>query len=349
MKAKGQILPLLAIGIIVVAVLVGVFIDGAIFAWKKIEAQTNASAACLGAATFESIGQTAWSGFISSLTSNGMTSITYEPAQGSGNLLAKGLEIQLDGTYRVGLAWDEPTHFLSIVGIDSFPVSGKARCIGPRAGLVPIAVRESAVIYSQNNPGASYTILGNDPAWELADEESGTNFRGAIFPHMNCQGAYDQYGNWINPTNCPFVTTYAPIIDQPPSAQTQKDLVKDCFAGINCRVWPETNTYVPIVSGTSSNFLCKALQDSGYKVGDRMVVVVFEDGVVHDPDPTYGNWENVHILYYAVFQLDSFLPNSNNCNHVEASLVSAPFYSLDEIDINVSSREITWDFEGTLP
>lgn len=344
-QEKGQIVIIMAVALIGLMALVGLVLDMAMWAWLKIDADTKASMACVAAAEAYRIGHDPYTAYSDILDKNGYPASRYSPEEGSGLDLNKGLEY-LGSSWVSAVSWQEPTSFLRIVGIKSFPIRGRSRCVGrDSGGLAPIAVRRSAVLDSlSGKPPEEYTILGRDPKWDLADKESGTNFRGAVFLHMWCIPATDP--------NCPNVRVFYPLTEEPPSAQTQKKLVLDCFMGINCSIWPDSGQRLPIVSGTSNKQLCKAFQDGGWQVGDKVVVIIF-DGEVYAPDPTYGNWENVATVGYAVYQITAFEPNANNCNHVKARLVSPQIYtSIDDIPSDIillKSREIQWDYQGSIP
>lgn len=344
---KGQILPMVPAVLIGIFVLVSLALDGALYVWLKYDADTNAARACIAAAEAHRRGGSAQAAYEALLQRNGYTADRYSPNEGSGASLTRGLDNAGSSWYSAVL-WDEPTiGFFHLVGVDTMPILGQSRCVGrDSGGLSPIAVRETALEHSwAGGDPQEYTILGRDPHWDLADVESGTNFRGAVFLHMWCVPASDP--------NCPDVRVFYPLTEDPPSAQTQKKLAEDCFMGINCAIWPETLPQrLPIVSGTSNAQLCQAMQDGGWEVGDRIVVLVF-DGEVHSPDPTYGNWENVAVLGFAVYEITGFEPNDNNCNHVLARLVSDQIYTdLDDIPNDVillRSREIQWDYQGAIP
>jgi len=342
---RGQVLVILAFGLVFLAALVGLMIDAAIYTTNNLIAHNNASVGCITAAEAYRRGGNPSTAFANIMTANGVTASVYSPNEGSGLTLTRGLENSGDMSWRAALAWEEPTSFLSIVGIRTMPIRGRARCVGrDSGGLAPIAVRESAVQDSLTGiPPDEYTILGRDPSWDLADVESGTNFRGAVFMHIWCVPSGDP--------NCPDIRVFYPLTEDPPSAQTQKKLVADCFNGINCSIWPPVSERLPIVSGTSNNQLCKAFQNGGWQVGDKVAVIVF-DGTVYSPDPTFGNWENVAVIGYAVYEIREFLPNDNTCNYVTAHLVGGIYHSLEEIPADVillRSREISWDYGGSIP
>ena len=343
---RGQVLLILAFGMVFLAALVGLMIDVGIYTTNNIIAHNNAAVGCVTAAEAYRRGGSATIAFANILQQNGMVPTTYSPNQGTGLGLTRGLENQGDGSWRAAVTWQQPTGFLGIVGIRDMTIRGRARCVGrDSGGLAPIAVRQSAVEDSLYGiPPEEYSILGRDPHWDLADVESGTNFRGAVFVHMWCIPSGDP--------NCPNIRYFYPLTEAPPSAQTQKRLVEDCFKGINCSIWPPVSERLPIVSGTSDNQLCHAFQAGGWEVGDKIVVIVF-DGTVYKPAPGYGNWENVAVVGYAVYEITRFEPNPRNCNNVIARLASDRIYdSLDDIPADVillRSREISWDYGGPIP
>lgn len=338
---KGQILYIALVYMIVLLIGIGALIDLARWNASSKIAETAARAACEDAVDAAWLGGNAQTTFSTVMLANGIPTENFSPKEGTGASLKKGLEPQSDGSYRAADSWTEPTSFLQILWIRLFGVLGKARCVAGNTGGAPIAVRESAVAYSLANPGAAYTILGRDPKWKLADVESGTNFRGAVYVHMWCEPSSDP--------NCPNQQIFWPLTSVPPSPATEKQLAQDCFSGINCGIDVPIGTRLPIVGGTSDAMLCKSFQNA-YKVNDYVKVVVF-NGTVENPDPTYGNWENVRVIYYAIYQIASFEPNANNCNHVKAKLVGGPYTSEDQIPENflLQTREISWDYQGVLP
>jgi hypothetical protein len=159
---------------------------------------------------------------------------------------------------------------------------------------------------------------------------------------------------------CPAVLVLDPLdpADPPPNEQTQKKLVGDCLVGINCNsIWglktddPATAgvneaTRIAAVSGTSVPELCQAF-NSIYDIGDRVVVIVYND-VLYNPD--HGSyWENVDVLFYAIYEVTDLKPTEAHCNNVEARLIDAtPYSSLQGID-GLHSREISWDYYGVIP
>jgi hypothetical protein len=238
------------------------------------------------------------------------------------------------GSIKVVLSGETPAYFLAIVGIDSLPISGRARCLIPQGTFKPIAVRMSAVEHSLGGGSPEeYEILGSSPKWDLADVESGKNFRGAVFLHMRCKSIDD-----VPVENCPAVDVFDPLDAEPPSPQSVKDLAEACFENTGCNIRHPAGSYLPIVSGTSNKFLVEAFCSTGCFEGQLVAVLIF-DGTVYDPDPGYGNWENVKIIGFAVYEIVEI-----DTNTIIAKLHSGPFNSLDDLDIEIDPREIPWKY-----
>lgn len=321
MMQKGQTIPLLAVGIMALAVLAGAVIDLGQYAWLTIMAHDDAATACVDAVEAWASGWNSYATFEWSLQSNGHTVADYSPNEGAGESLLRGYEWQAGPTLRVAIQWREPTIFLSLVGVDDFSIQGQAHCRPSEAGAQPIAVRRSAVEESLGDPTLEYTILGRDPHWDLADIESGTNFRGAVYTHLVCEDGAD----------CEHVACYDPIDPCPPtSPQPYKDLVQDCFEGMNCNIQHPVGTYLPTVSGTSNAQLVKAMDPW---VGQKVVVMVF-DGEVYEGSTSY---EPVRIIGFAVYEVTKV-----TTNRVEARLDSPLYPSWNDIDISFKPREIPW-------
>jgi len=305
---------------IVIIVLLGVVVDaGIVYLYKTHLDEVAAIAACDIA---ENPGNAA-AIFNSSLSDNVLITVT-----GTYNIASGSVWVNLNG--------DVPAYFLQIIGINSFPISGRARCLLPEAAFKPIAVRMSAVQYSlDGNMPEDYEILGSSPKWDLADVENGKNFVGSVFLHMRCK---DPNNEGI--TNCPQVDVWQPLESEPPSPQSVKDLAGDCFSGIQCNIRHPVGSHLPIVSGVSNKFIVNSFCDAGCWIGQKVVVLIF-DGEVYDPDPTYGNWENVRIIGFAVYEVTEI-----DTNTIKAKLFSGPFDNWNDIDVVVDPREIQWDFGG---
>jgi hypothetical protein len=337
-REAGQTAVIMALVLTVVAVLAGVAIDIGLVTWLTLSAQADAAAACVDAAEASYHGQDPYAAAAATLNANGQPEDHYSPyATSADGIVVRGFQpapgvLSLPAGYRVALSWQQPIWFLQLVGIRTVPISGRARCIGPQARVVPIAVRETAVEHSLagGNPEA-YTILGNDPRWDLADIESGDNYRGAVIVHMRCKA-----DGAVPVTNCPDVDVYSPLTEPPANPQTVKDLVADCFSGSGCGIIQPVGSHIPIVSGTSDRQLVQSFCDAGCAVGTLVVVMLF-DGEVYDPDPTFGNWENVAITGYAVYRI-----TDTSANAIEAELYSGPHATWADIDVETRPREISW-------
>jgi len=307
MSIKGQVLPLFAVLMIGLAVLAGLVVDGAILYWKTTTAQEVAASACLAYADH---GATSAANLIT---------VSDVPAS-----VITNLQYTEDSTYKVEISWWENTYFLNIVGISRFPIYGKARCIGVRAGILPIVVREDWVEDSFMQ-GVPYPILGQGA--EPIDDAGG-GFAGAAYDHIIC----------LDGAPCLTRYFYDPLTEQhAQSCQPTKDIPLGEFEGTISPVYMAIGNWIPTVSGVSNNQLVKAMVRGGWKVGDEIVVAVY-DGTVHRG--VGGNCDNVNILYYAKAQITMI-----DANTIEAIFISEPMYSLEEVSQLTHSRLVNWDYE----
>ncbi len=158
---RGQVLVILAFGLVFLAALVGLMIDVGIYTTNNIIAHNNAAVGCVTAAEAYRRGGSATIAFANILQQNGMVPTTYSPNQGTGLGLTRGLQNQGDGSWRAAVTWQQPTGFLGIVGIRDMTIRGRARCVGrDSGGLSPIVVRQSAIEDSLYGiPPEEYSIL----------------------------------------------------------------------------------------------------------------------------------------------------------------------------------------------
>jgi hypothetical protein len=320
---RGQAIVILAFAMIAFIAAAGAAIDAGMIYWQKSRLDEISAIAACDAAEAYSRGESTSIAFFNSLQANGVSGSVVDTFSVSA------------GSVWVQLSDQTPAYFLSIVGIRDFDISGRARCLIPEATFTPIAVRRSAVEHSLSggNP-ESYEILGSSPKWDLADTESGDNYRGAVFMHMLC---VDPRGDGI--TNCPEVQVWDPLTSPPANSQTVKDLAKQCFYGTNCNIRHPVGSHLPIISGTSNKFLVDAFCDSTGCAPGQLVVVMIFDGEVYSPDPGFGNWENVKVIGYAVYEIVDA-----DTNTVKAKLHSGPFDSLGGLDVEIDAREIPWTY-----
>ncbi len=237
--------------------------------------------------------------------------------------IAAGASVSTPATITIGNAevWGEhtntsPAFLMQLVGFSEYTYTVRARCLRPRAGMAPIAVKELWL------DGEGHPILGQDmsPGESQCDTCKGADFVGAVLPWYVCDGL-----------ECDTQVVWPPA-EETNSPQTAKDLFHDFMLGSISAPTPPIGTRIPQVNGVSNKFLVDAMIDGGYGVGDELVVLVF-DGSVQDV-----RWENVEIMYYAVFTITEFTANSMSAEYVER---------IDDISgvlAVIQVRQVPWDW-----
>lgn len=322
---KGQVLPLMAFILIAICVLVGVFIDASIFYLRTMDANNNAAIACQAAAAGGG-----YSAFSEVMMAHGYPESYFSPNEGTGKGLVKGYEYQSDTSFRVAIQWDEPTYFLSLVGIDSMGILGRARCIERRGGLAPIAVWDEWFWDSVYN-GTEYPILGLGTECE---SQPGHDFAGAIYDLVTC---YDGIP-------CAQRIYYPPIPEDygSMSCQPLKDFPQAEFKGEINPVFKPIGTWIPHVSGVSDKMLVKAMIEGGWEVGDKVYVIVF-DGWIYKAD--YADCDNLQVVHYAEATITEIGTNYINATFYDTE----PIFEIGDIQSEIYAREISWEFDGVLP
>lgn len=290
---------LLLVGLIA---LMGLAVDAGMLVYLKLHAQGAVSNACVYAANASFQKENAQAAFYQSLAANNIPTAGYQPTSGSGTSLVRGITVE--GTsIRTAIRYDTPTYFIQVVGIRNMTISAHARCSTTGSRLTPIAVKYSAWDNSFNH-GVAVDVLGKGAE---ADVDAGKNYRGAVYPFLWCvNSSTDMTPNG----NCPYQQVFAPLTQSPPSGQSVKDAIATCWSGLACnRVLSPIGTRLATVSGTSDAQLVKAAKDAGLIVGVRFVAMIY-NGSVTKPDPSFGNWENVVITGYALFEVTKVTSNT---------------------------------------
>lgn len=266
---KGQITILFALLLIAVLALIALAVDGALYIAHWQDLQVDVDAACV---TASARGITDYQGeFFSALVMNGvMESASIAPAANS--------------TYKSEAFGPHEFFLAQFMGITSMDVQVKSRCLKTLAGAPPIIVREDWYLESRDF-GTVFPIFGHGA--EALDAQ-GSDFRGAILPHVLCEDAAG------NPSDqCEVPRWFSPL-SPATNIQQYKFIVEDLIKSDVGTLWVPPGTRIAHVAGVSSNPTVKAMEDAGYVPGDLIVVMIF-DGIVTRPD---GNpIENVELLY----------------------------------------------------
>ena len=84
----------------------------------------------------------------------------------------------------------------------------------------------------------------------------------------------------------------------------------------------------------------KAMRQAGYEVGDQILVMVY-NGTIDHPEPKYGIWENLEVIYYALAEITQVQANT-----VWTAFVEAPITSIETVRRLTTSGTIPWDWDG---
>lgn len=147
---RGQILPILAIGLVATLIAAGLVLDGGYLMWTWWTAQENLDAAVCG--------------------------------------IAAGAIVQTPATITFGdrdvrgvLTANSPTFLLQLAGFDGFEYTVRSRCLRPRAHLLPILVKQTWT------DGLPWPILGQEgPGDTQCDACQGSDFSGGGLPWIEC-------------------------------------------------------------------------------------------------------------------------------------------------------------------
>lgn len=314
---KGNAVFMFAILLAMLAI-AALVLDGGLYVYRWQKLQTDLDAACISASLANTRRIDEYAAFTNSLSSNGVESFYYAPSEnGSDGLVVKGIQWHWSGeSFFTGLKGPHTFYLAQFMGITSMDVAVQSRCTIAQARAVPIAVKEIWL------DGESHPILGQETGEEQCDDCQGADFSGAILPWIHCANK-----------NCDPRTYYSPATESN-SPSVFKDLFRDSILGNEGIPLPTDATRIPQISGVSNKFLVKAMEDAGYKVGDRILVLVF-GGTIDKPDPGYGAWENLLVKYFAIFEITDM-----DANTVEAEFIEK--INFDEYLNEIRPRTIPW-------
>jgi len=322
---RGQSLPIAAAILMGLLVLAGLVADGGLYYADWQGQQVDLDAAC--AAAGDGGGYTA---FTASLQANDVPAEFYEPYRvGPDGWPIAGMAYSGRTIYS-GLTGPHTFYLAQLFGIHYMDVAVRTRCRVRYVGMSPIAVQEPW--YQGEDPSFPddvFPILGDGAA---AVDYTGNDFAGAVIPQVWC---VDSSGT--PDTNCSEPQFFDPLTDSP-TANQLKGVVSNTIAGMASMPIAPIGMHLPQISGVSNSFLVGAMDDR-YDVGDRIVVMVYP-GTLYKPDPGYGNWDNVEIIYYALAEITDF-----DSNTMWVRFVGGPYDSPIDID-GVRSRVIPWDWGG---
>jgi len=281
---RGQVLvmflPVLLVGIAILSLV----LDGGIYMWHWQSLQANLDASCVAAASGSGYGS-----YVDSLNANDVPSEYYVPYEQG----VRGIQETFDG-YRAWLSGPHQTYLSQFMGITSMNIHVRTRCLSALSRVLPIAVQEPWVLDGIEFDDTEYTILGNGAECVVCQ---GSDFAGAVIPQI-----------WCENTNCD-PRHYFGSAEESNSPNVFKSLFKDTIQGTEGSPLVPIGGRVPQISGVSNRFLVKAMVEAGYVPGDQIIVMVY-NGTIDQPDPGYGPWENLEVIYYALATITQFDPNT---------------------------------------
>lgn len=303
MDQRGQTLPFLA-GVFVLAIVIfSLVVDGMLYFADRHAAQVNLDAACTAAAhgtNFETALMRNWD-------YSGWDFSTW-PGE--------------NRTLRSDLGGPHDFYLAQFMGIRQMSVYVMSRCTVPLTAVLPICVKEPDVINGLDT-GTEYPILGQGVE---ALESRGSSFSGACVPQIWCQN-----------TDCEPKLFFEPATESN-SPNVFKDLWSDTVIGAANSPLVPIGGRLPVLDGVSNKFEAKTIQDN-FIIGDEIILMVYS-GIIDAPEPSFGNWENVEVIFYVRARITDW-----DANTVYAEFIQR-LDSLSQVEDLTTSRTVPWDWAG---
>lgn len=320
----GQVLVLFIGIILAVLALVSLVVDGGLWFAHWIELQNDADAACLASAIAQSKGWNYATAFTSSFTDNQVEPLYFSPYEtGPDGLVIRGVTYGPASTIIASAHGPHEFYLAQFMGLTQMDVAVRTRCTIPDARMLPILVKEPWVIEGLGDPGMEFPILGSGAE---CDECRGSSFSGAGIPQIWCQS-----------TNCDPRIFYSPATEAN-SPNQFKQLWSDTAAGTAGSPLVPIGGRIPVLDGVSNSFEVQTVQEN-FDIGDEIIVMVYS-GTIDAPDPSFGNWENAAVIYYARAIITRY-----DANTVYASFRER-IENLDGVRDQLTSRTVSWSWLG---
>ena len=322
---KGNVLLIIAFALVIFLAFASVALDGGLYMGHWQSLQVDLDAACVASATAQAMGNSATGAFQWSLGQNDVDLIYHDPytTDGAGDV-TKGLQWHSSmGSFLAGAQGPHDLYLAQFMGITSADIAVRTRCTIALARVLPIAVQEPWVLDGLGD-GTEYPILGDGA--DCVDCQ-GADFAGAVIPQV-----------WCGDTNCDPKIFFPPA-EESNSPNVFKSLYSDNLSGDVGSPLVAIGGRVPQISGVSNKFLVKAMVDAGYVVGDQIIVMVY-NGTIDQPEPGFGNWENLQVIYYALATISEIDTNTLWVTF------DKKLDTLDEVRDLSASRTIPWDWSG---
>jgi hypothetical protein len=311
--SPGQVLVLFLPVLVVALAILALVLDGGMYMWHWQSLQANLDASCLAAASGSGTAD-----YVESLNANDVPPEYYAPYE----FEVRGIQATFDG-YRAWLSGPHDTYLAHFMGISTMNIHVQTRCLSSLHRVLPIAVQEPWVLEGFGTP-TEYLILGDGAE---CVECQGADFAGAVIPQV-----------WCMDTNCDPKHFFGSA-DESNSPNVFKSLYRDTIHGTEGSPLVPIGGRVPQISGVSNRFLVQAVEDAGYVPGDQIIVMVY-NGTIDQPEPSYGNWENLEVIYYALATISRFDPNTLYVTFDEK------IDSLEAVHAMTRSRQIPYDWSA---
>ena len=324
---RGQVLVLFAAILVLFLAFAALVLDGGIYMYHWQKLQVDLDAACVAAAISESSSKDEYAAFVSSLQSNDVPPIFYEPYETDARgLVIRGIQRTQDAKgFLAGLQGSHDLYLAQFMGIYDADIAVRTRCLAPQVSVLPIAVQEPWVTAGIADKSLEFPILGQGAE---AVHARGSDFAGAVIPQV-----------WCSDMNCSDKQIFLPALETN-APNVLKGLVRDTIMDESGSPLVPIGQRIPQIGGVSNHFLVKAMRQAGYEVGDQILVMVY-NGTIDHPEPKYGNWENLEVIYYALAEITQV-----EANTVWTAFVEAPITSIETVRRLTTSRTIPWDWDG---
>jgi hypothetical protein len=325
-------------------------IDQGSLYWARRSQQKMADAACLDGAIGSHLGLDSRTTVVNSLTAHGLDTAYWDPQEGTGTSLGKGIEVG-GGEIRVAV-WGPTLSWFSqfIPGWSGWEIGARARCDVGVAGPLPLTLKECELAAGADTCVEDDGTTHYAPGWSWGDEmdlagqqhdpniSTGMSFSGLVAPDIRCDNDDDQCA----------AKTYYPPVDSGTPANTVKSLTMNYIlnGGYNGPA-PNVGENIAALDGVSNHQLASAI-DTVANVGDVLLVMVYNTGEVYDGN---ANYDYVKIVGYTFVRVTQIFTNNVKVRPIDigsCNTGSTPeddiFDSLADAPFNLNPVLLPWDY-----
>ena len=304
-REKGQTLILFAIFLPLLILPIAAYaIDFGMTYHTRRHSDNTTDVACMDAATAINTGYYWRDVATYRLNEAGYDSQYYEPQEGTGPTLGKGLELSSEvvqgipvPVIRVAVWGPTTSWFHSFIGRpDGLTIGARAKCTAGLGGVLPILIKE----YENDPPDWEWgdTVVMFGDGWD-ANTGTSNDPRGVGNPDIYCLDG--------GPSgDCSDRLYRDPPAPDGAQVNTLKNVVLEYMKnGYDGPIVP-VGTFIPRQSGISNNQTVRAFLET-HNIGDYVAVMIINDGDVYDGE---RGFDNVEVIGYAIFQVDDHDANT---------------------------------------